>query len=119
MTGAKDQRISQESSYFLPFTSAFCYAGSVFRHILMSGRKHVSQDVWACERSLAFKIAGVRMLLSSSIYSSIHSHSTGLIFSLMNNLKLVNRLRRVKISVVTIFIAGSSALCSKKQKALV
>lgn len=60
MTGAKDQMISQESSYFLLFTSAFCYAGSVFRHILMSGRKHVSQDVWAYERSLAFIIPGVR-----------------------------------------------------------
>lgn len=60
MTGAKDQTISQEFSNFLLFTSAFSYAGSVFRHILMSGKKHVSQDVWAYERSLAFIIAGVR-----------------------------------------------------------
>lgn len=116
MTGAKDQMISQESSYFLLFTSAFCYAGSVFRHILMSGRKHVSQDVWAYE---SFYNSWSKVLLSSSIYSSIHPHSAGFIFSLMINLKLVNRLRRVKISVVTIFIAGSSALCSMKQKALV
>lgn len=77
----------------------------------MSGRKHVSQDVWASGWSLDFIIAP----LSSIIYSSTHLHSSGFSCSLVINLR---PLRKVENSVLTIFTSCSSSVCSKKQKGI-